>query len=105
MGHVGFNNETIEFNDEVSQKVFTEPFVDIPDGAIVYASSFYQQDSPESHVFRDDMTGVTFINCNLDNCFIPSGNTLNGCNNRRIKAQEDGRDWIVDENNNPVTPL
>lgn len=65
----------------------------------------FSQENPDTHVFRESLTGVTFINCNLDNVYIPSGNTVIDCSQRRFKCQVDGYDWIVDENNNPVTPL
>jgi hypothetical protein len=50
------------------------------------------------------MTGTTFVNCNLDNCFIPPGNTVTGGSQRRYISNADG-DWLVDADNNIVGPL
>ena len=71
------------------------------DGQTIINSCF-SQEIPDTHVFPDGMKNVTFINCNLDNCFIPSGNIVQGGSQRRFKVQQDGFDWIVDANNNPV---
>lgn len=65
----------------------------------------FSQETPDTHVFRDNLTGVTFINCNLDNVFLPPGNEAIDCSQRRFQVQVDGRDWIVDENLQPVEPL
>lgn len=62
----------------------------------------FSQQQPDTKVFPDEMTGVTFVNCNLDNCIIPEGNTLIDCSNRRYQVQNDLNDWEIDENNNPV---
>lgn len=67
--------------------------------------SCFSHEKPDAHIFPDDMTGVTFINCNLDNCFIPAGNTVVGGSQRRFIVQDDGFDWIIDENNQPMEKL
>lgn len=105
MGEVLYDGVKVEFDDEFSFKVFQTPNVFIPNDTIVYASSFYQENLPDSHVFPDDMTGVKFYNCNLDNVFIPLGNEVFGGTNRRILNQNDLRDWEVDESNVPVTVI
>jgi hypothetical protein len=105
MGKVQYNNEIIEFDDKFSGKVFTAPQVDLPDNTTVYASCFYQENLPDSHVFRDDLKGCKFYNCNLDNVFIPDGNEVIGGFSRRIMVQNDLNDWELDENNEPVKPL
>lgn len=79
-------------------------FIDIPDGTVVYSSSFYSEE-PNRRIFRNNMRNVTFILCNLDNLHIPPGNTLIDCKNRRFKAQNDGHDWEVDKNNKPIKLL
>lgn len=67
--------------------------------------SCFSQETPDSVVFPADMQGVTFIRCNLDNVFMPEGNTVIGGSQRRFMALDDGNDWFVDENNNPLTRL
>jgi len=71
------------------------------DGKVIYGSCF-SQEVPDSHIFPDDMQGVLFLNCNLDNVFVPEGNFIRGGSRRRFKVQEDGYDWYVDENNQPT---
>lgn len=75
-----------------------------PPGTTIDRSCF-SQEHPDSDIFPDGMTGVTFRSCNLDNVLIPPGNTLTDCTTRRFAAQNDGKDWIVDSNNQPVSPL
>jgi uncharacterized protein YjbI with pentapeptide repeats len=64
--------------------------------------SCFSQEIPDTHVFPEDMTGVTFVNCNLDNCFIPEGNTVIDCRTTRYKVQNDGHEWEIDEQGNPL---
>jgi len=68
-------------------------------------SSCFSQEKPDSNIFPQNMSGVTFINCNLDNCIIPAGNAVIDCSQRRFKAQDDGFDWLIDKNNNPIERL
>lgn len=69
---------------------------------LTITGSCFSQETPDTEVFPPDMTEVTFINCNLDNCIIPDGNRIHGGSNRRFKCQNDGQDWLIDENNNPI---
>lgn len=69
---------------------------------LIIRGSCFSQQQPDTKVFPDEMTGVTFVNCNLDNVAIPDGNTLIDCSNRRYVVQNDMNDWEIDENNNPV---
>ena len=101
---IKYNNEIVEMNSEFSQKDFTHQTVELPNNINVYASCF-SQEKVDTHVFPDDMTGVTFYNCNLDNCFIPLGNTVIGGKNRRFTVQNDGEDWVIDSQNKPVEPV
>ena len=74
--------------------------------SIIIGSCFYQENKPDSHIFPEDMTGVVFQKCNLDNVFIPAGNTIKVSNtDKRIKAQNDKEDWIVDKDNKPIEPM
>lgn len=99
---IKYDNEDIKMHEELSSKDFTEKaFVDIPDGTNVYMSCF-SCETPDSPIFRADMTGVTFYNCNLDNCLIPDGNTVVGGSIERFMVQNDMRDWKVDEEGAPV---
>ena len=71
---------------------------------LTITGSCFAQEKIDSDIFPDVMTGATFVNCNLDNCLIPSGNTIEGGSHRRYKSF-DGVDWLVDENNTPVKVL
>ena len=59
---------------------------------------------PMVDIFPPSMTGVTFVRCNLDNCNIPTGNTVSGGTNRKIRVQNDLSDWILDNGNKPIEP-
>lgn len=71
----------------------------------IITGSCFSQETPNTHVFPDDMTGTTFIDCNLDNVYIPQGNTVQGGRRKRFSVQNDLRDWIIDENDNPIEPV
>jgi hypothetical protein len=70
----------------------------------IVAAGFGQRE-PWTKVFPDLMKGVTFRDCNLDNCVIPAGNMVVGGTNKQIKEQPDGEFWIVDKSLHPVEPL
>lgn len=70
----------------------------------IIGSSFSQRE-PYTDVFPVGMTGVTFINCNLDNCKIPVGNTVSGGTNKHFRIQNDRELWIVDDKIEPIVPL
>lgn len=96
----------IEFDEEWSGRNFAQRILRDAklDGKTVYASSFMQE-KPDTQVFPDNMIGVTFVNCNLDNCVIPPGNTVIGGSRKRWRVQNDLRDWELDANNQPVKVL
>lgn len=103
-----YNDVTYNCNETLSFKDFTntslEDFI-IPPGTVIYGSCL-SQETPDSHIFPEGMNGVTIVRCNLDNVFIPPGNTvIHPISQRRYQVQEDGTDWIIDENNNPIEPL
>ena len=52
-----------------------------------------------------NLTGTTFIACNLDNVRIPVGNTLMGCSHRMFEVQSDGKDWLIDDEGKPISLL
>ena len=96
-------DQEITFDDEYSFKNHAGGNLAEADlnGKTIYASTFASE-QPGTQVFHPEIIGVTFIKCNLDNVVIPDGNTLIECSTKRFKAQDDGYDWIVDENNVPV---
>lgn len=63
-------------------------------------------EKPEAQVLPSDLTGTTFIACNLDNVLVPPGNTLINCSNRMFQANpDDGQDWLVDSDGNFLSLL
>lgn len=77
---------------------------DIPSGTVIEGSCF-SREQPDSLVFPNKMTGVTFIDCNLDNCFIPPGNAIKGGSQKRFESQNDNHDWELDLSNTPIRPV
>ena len=71
---------------------------------IIFGSCF-SQEIPDTKVFPDDMKNVIFVNCNLDNVYIPAGNIVMGSTQRRFKVMNDWEDWIVDKDNKPIEPI
>lgn len=100
-----------DFDDELSLKSFSNQNFseaeDIFSGKNIYGSVFYNE-VPDSKIFPKGMKGVTFVNCNMDNLIIPEGNEViytNGLSQKRFENQNDGNDWLIDENNEPVKPV
>ncbi len=98
-------------NEKYSYKDFMDKsFTDRPasefDNSEIVGSCFYQQGHPElKKIFPAGMTGVIFRRCNLDNVFVPLTCTVeSNCSHRRIKAQNDKEDWIVDSDLKPIEP-
>jgi hypothetical protein len=72
----------------------------------IWGSCFYQENEPDKHIFPEDMTGVTFYKCNLDNVYIPAGNTVDSsCTHKKIRVQNDWEDWILDKDLKPVKAM
>ena len=106
-GSVLVGDTTYEFDDRYSLKDFTTKTLTdktIDPGTVIYGSCF-SKETPDFVVFPDDMFGVTLINCNLDNVFIPLGNTVIGGSQRQFKVQNDLEDWVVDGTLKPVEPI
>ena len=102
-----YNEIEYILNDKFSTKDFTgvQGIINYKDiSGVVYASCF-SQEIPDIHIFPDDMIGVTFVKCNLDNVFIPAGNTIIDCSQRRFKIQTDLNDWIIGLDNKPIEPI
>jgi hypothetical protein len=94
-------------NEKYSQKDFTGRSLrdakDLKD-MVIYGSCF-SQETPDTKVFPDNMTGVTFLNSNLDNVFVPEGNTIIGGIHRKFKVQADLNDWILNDDSTPKEPI
>ena len=100
-----YDGQLIDCDEQFSQKDFTgRSRVEIPNGAVVYASCF-SQETLDSDIFPEGMKDVKFYNCNLDNVFIPDGNEVISCSQKRFKAQNDLNDWLVDEKGDPTKPV
>lgn len=85
-------------SNQYSNKDFTGQYlVDKNDmDNLVIENSCFSNEIPNVHIFPESMVGVTFVDCNLDNVFIPPGNTIVNGSHRFFKVQDDGQDWIVD---------
>jgi hypothetical protein len=70
-------------------------------GCVIYASSFYNE-KPNSTVLPSDLSGTTFIKCQLNNVIVPNGVTLIDCDTRKFQVQNDGFDWWLDNDGNPM---
>lgn len=75
----------------------------------IIGSCFYQQWLDDGATMKDifpvGMTGVTFSKCNLDNVYVPPGNTIDGGTHNSLRAQNDMEDWLVDAMDKPIGPL
>lgn len=103
-----YNKTEYNINDEFSFKDFAgkpakHHYENMPSNIVIYGSCF-SQETPDIHIFPENLTGVTFIKCNLENVFIPIGNTIIDCSQRRFFVQNDKNDWLIDINNNPTMP-
>lgn len=58
-----------------------------------------------SDVLPPTLTGTVFLDCNLDNVRIPQGNLLLRGLNRFYLVQDDGEDWEIDADGNPIKIL
>jgi len=115
MGTNIINGQQFTYDDNYSSKDFTgREFLNANKwwkfwtGSIKNITIFgscFSQEIPDSKIFPDNMTGVTFINCNLDNVFIPAGNETIGCSQRKFQVQNDMTDWILDTDLKPKEPI
>jgi hypothetical protein len=72
--------------------------------------SCFAQENGMKEVFPPDIQDVHFRRCNLDNCIIPKGATIEtegweACCNRNHAVQNDGEAWIIDAKGKPASPL
>ena len=94
----GMVHNTLEYGGKREHYVPVEEF----NNTTIKGSCFFQAFPLESKkepvdIFPDGMTGVTFIACNLDNVWIPPGNTLIDCTNKWIVLKNDGYNWEKDK--------
>jgi hypothetical protein len=106
MGKILYDGKIINISDDYSNKDFTSRILkeEKLDGLAIFGSCF-SQEIPDSSIFPDDMKNVSFYNCNLDNVYIPVGNDVFGCSQRKIKIQNDLMDWVVDKDLKPIEPV
>jgi hypothetical protein len=96
-------NEKHSYRD-YSYKQFVDDKPDEWNDSEIIGTCFAQHE-PFTDVFPKELSKVTFSKCNLDNCIVPEGCTVNGGCHRQIKVQNDLEDWIVDNYLNPIEPL
>lgn len=101
-------NDKYSFTDFTGQKFLDASDID---NTVIVGSCFYQpcdpdrRGDPQVDVFPRSIRGVTFVQCNLDNVYIPPGNTIDpSCSHERIKPQNDGENWLLNERLDPVEP-
>lgn len=98
-----------EPNAKYSHKDFTNTVMTDAkdmDGILIEGSCFYQEGMPDRHIFPEKMTGVTFVENNLDNVFIPPGNIIIGGTHKNILVKNDMSDWILEDATlKPVEPM
>ena len=98
-------NQKYSFKDFIGQDFSSVDASEFNNTEIV-GSCFYQENIPDAEIFPAGMTGVTFKRCNLDNVKVPTGNTVESdCCHRKVKAQNDLEDWLLDAENKPTEPM
>lgn len=108
-GTVEWNGIQITYDDAVSLKDFTVKTVPaLTPGTTVYGSCF-SKEVPETVIFRAATNRVTFIECNLDNVFVPANanivKTVYRTPPRKFKVQNDLEDWILNDDLTPKEPM
>ena len=96
-------NEKYSYKSWKRQSFTGKDPAEFNDSEIVGAG--FSQNEPFTDVFPALISKVKFINCNLDNCNIPAGATVEGGTNKHFKEQADGELWIVDAALKPTVPL
>jgi hypothetical protein len=104
------------YNDKYSFRDFTgQTFSGATDmNNIIIMGSCFSQQTVDTIVFPSNLNGTVFINCNMDNVSIPTGNTVLGGTHKRIMPFTDTvftdttnsesviEQWMVDTNNNKI---
>ena len=71
----------------------------------VRGSCFYRAGEARA-IMPDDVTGLVLRDCNLDNCILPKGATVEGGTHKNLWVQNDGATWVCDwVTDAPVAPL
>lgn len=96
-------NEKYSYKDFSGQILINEPAGDFSNSEIIGAN-FFQCNQPRKNVFPSGSENIEFIDCNLDNCVLPSNSTLTRSTNLQIKVI-DGEDCIVDELENKINTI
>lgn len=102
-------NEKYSFTDFMGQSFKDKPASDF-NKTEIKGSCFYQEAKEKDaevlkDIFPDGMMGVVFKRCDLNNVFVPPGNVVeDNCSHRRLKIQNDGCDWVLDDGLKPIEP-
>lgn len=73
---------------------------------LVIEGSCFSNETPNAQIFPASLKNTIFVDCNLDNVFIPPGNTVKGGSTKFFQAQNDGNDWLLDPQTlQPLEPL
>ena len=96
-------NGKYSYKDFLNKKFTDTPAEEWNDTEVI--GTCFAQEKPKTKVFPDEIKGVTFTKCNLDNCIVPETCTINGGTHKWIGVQNDLEDWILDESLNPVEPV
>ncbi len=93
-------------NDRYNYRTFAEEDLSEAEGfSDTIIGSCFAQREPFTDCLPADAR-ATFVRCNLDNCNIPQGCTVgDGCCNDHHRIQNDGGNWIIDNQGNPLRPL
>ena len=73
---------------------------DLDDAIFIHCC--FSQETPDTHIFPETITGANFAYCNLDNAFVPTGNGVGESSQRKFAAQPDGHDWLLDDAGTPT---
>lgn len=88
-------NATWSFQDFEDKLLIDVPIEEFPSELPIVGSNFSQQ-IMETSVFPKGVSGLQFINCNLDNVILPEGCKLcaDSCNQQH-KIGNDGKDYVI----------